>query len=147
MTDSKVKLEQAETQDIYEMQYLWQSIAGLGIGYGDDEESLNAFIKHNPTTCLLLKDAEQIIGTVLGGFDGRRGYIYHLAVHPGYQQKGYGKLLLSQVTSRLKALGAMKIHLFVYRSNNYAINFYLDHHWQLRNDIQVLSWEDPKIAF
>jgi len=143
MTDTvMVELKSADIQDIYAMQKFWQSIEGLGIGQGDDEASLAAFMKRNPTTCLLLKQGQQIIGTVLGGFDGRRGYIYHLAVHPDHQQKGYGQLLLREVISRLKALGAMKIHLFVLRSNEKAINFYLHQHWQLRKDIQVLSWED-----
>lgn len=142
MIDSRVKLERATTEAIRDMLNLWQSIPGLGVGLGDDEHSLQVFMSRNPATCLLLKNDEQIIGTVLAGYDGRRGYIYHLAVHPQFQQKGYGKWLLNQVLSELKALGAKKIHLFVYRNNEKAISFYLHNKWKLRGDIQVLSWDD-----
>ncbi len=142
MIDSRVKLERATTEAIRDMLNLWQSIPGLGVGLGDDEHSLQVFMSRNPATCLLLKNDEQIIGTVLAGYDGRRGYIYHLAVHPQFQQKGYGKWLLNQVLSELKALGAKKIHLFVYRNNEEAISFYIHNKWKLRGDIQVLSWDD-----
>lgn len=135
-------IQKASEADIYDMQSLWQNTPGLGIGPGDDEDSLKAFFKRNPATCLVLKEENKLIGTVLGGFDGRRGYIYHLAVHTDYQGKGYGKLLLNQVLSELKALGAMKIHLFVLRSNEKAVNFYLHNKWKLRSDIQVFSWDN-----
>lgn len=135
-------VKQAKEADIYKMQSLWENTSGLGIGSGDDEDSLKTFLKRNPTTCLVLKKDDKLVGTVLGGFDGRRGYIYHLAVHSDYQRKGYGKLLLNSVILELKALGAKKIHLFVYRSNEKAINFYLHNRWKLRSDIQVLSWDE-----
>jgi ribosomal protein S18 acetylase RimI-like enzyme len=142
MIDSRVKLERATTEAIRDMLNLWQSIPGLGVGLGDDEDSLQVFMSRNPATSLLLKNDEQIIGTVLAGYDGRRGYIYHLAVYPQFQKKGYGKWLLNQVLSELKALGAKKIHLFVYRNNEEAISFYIHNKWKLRGDIQVLSWDD-----
>lgn len=142
MVESYVKLKRATEADIYKMQNLWENTSGLGIGSGDDEDSLKIFLRRNPTTSVILEEGGKLIGTVLGGFDGRRGYIYHLAVHSDYQGKGYGKLLLNHVMLELKALGAMKIHLFVYRSNEKAINFYLHNKWNLRSDIQVLSWDD-----
>ncbi|NLB88695.1 MAG: GNAT family N-acetyltransferase [Syntrophomonadaceae bacterium] len=140
MGESNIK--PATEADIYKMQSLWQSTPGLGVGPGDDEDSLKTFLKRNPTTCLVLMDDDQLIGTVLGGFDGRRGYIYHLAVHSDYQKKGYGKHLLNRALLELKALGAKKIHLFVLRDNENAINFYVYNNWKLRGDIQVLSWDD-----
>lgn len=131
-------IEKATEQDITSMLNLWKTIPGLG--EGDGEESLRNFMERNPSTCLVLREKEHLIGTVLGGFDGHRGYIYHLAVHPDYQGRGYGKALFSRVTRELRSLGAPKIHLFVFRDNQQAITFYQGQEGQLRQDIHVFSW-------
>lgn len=123
---------------------LWRCIPGLGVGSGDEEESLRLFMERNPSTCLLLKDGERLLGTVLGGFDGRRGYIYHLAVHPDCQGQGYGRELLKEVLYELRKLGAPKIHLFAFNDNQLAAGFYQNQGWEWRRDIQVFSWDMDK---
>ena len=57
------------------------------------EDAILRFLEKNPETCFVAQDAEKIIGTVLGGSDGRRGYLYHLAVHKDYQRLGLGMQL------------------------------------------------------
>ncbi|MGS0765655.1 GNAT family N-acetyltransferase [Syntrophomonas curvata] len=135
------RIEKAQPQDAAMMLELWRSIPGLGVGRGDDEGSLKAFMDKNPSTCLVLKKNKQLIGTVLGGFDGRRGYLYHLAVHPDYQGRGYGKTLLGQVSHELKLLGVPKIHLFAFSDNLEAAQFYKNQGWERRRDIKVFSWD------
>lgn len=141
MVDVGVKVEIATVLDIQGMRNLWGGTSGIGIGVGDDELSLQAFIARNPTTNFVLKDKGEIVGTVLGGFDGRRGYIYHLAVQLDYQDQGYGKLLLEQATSALQEIGAQRIHLFVLTANERAIAFYKTQNWEMR-DLKIFSWED-----
>lgn len=138
---SGYRVEKAQLTDMVPMLNLWKATPGLGVGKGDGEDSLRDFMQRNPSTCLVLRIDEGIVATVLGGFDGRRGYIYHLAVHPDYQGKGYGKVLLNQVISELKSLGALKIHLFVFNDNQLAAGFYNHQGWELRQDIQVFSWD------
>ncbi|MGI6488836.1 MAG: GNAT family N-acetyltransferase [Syntrophothermaceae bacterium] len=119
----------------------WSSIPGIGLGRGDDRRALEMFIARNPGTCLVMRENGMLAGTVMAGFDGRRGYIYHLAVHPQYQGQGYGQALLEKVITELENLGAQKIHLFVFSHNHQAIEFYRRLGWRERNDIQVMSWE------
>jgi len=138
---SGYRVEKAQLTDMVPMLNLWKATPGLGVGKGDGEDSLRDFMQRNPSTCLVLRIDEGIVATVLGGFDGRRGYIYHLAVHPDYQGKGYGKVLLNQVINELKSLGALKIHLFVFNDNQSATGFYHHQGWELRQDIQVFSWD------
>ncbi|NLB17934.1 MAG: GNAT family N-acetyltransferase [Syntrophomonadaceae bacterium] len=126
--------------DIEALQDFWKSVPGVGLGRGDDSESLRLFINKNPSSCLMIKGNHQIIGTVLGGFDGRRGYIYHLAVHPERRRRGLGKLLLEKVGLELKRLGVGKIHLFVLDENANGIEFYEHIGWTRRKDIQVMSY-------
>lgn len=136
------RIEKAKLSDIGEMLGFWRSIPGIGIGRGDTEQSLKLFIEKNPSTSLVLRENSRLIGTVLGGFDGRRGYIYHLAVHPDHRGKGFGKALLDGVLRELKAQGALKIHLFAFSDNQAAAEFYPSQGWELRRDIQVFSWDD-----
>lgn len=140
-SDDCCRMERAQPGDMGAMLDLWRFIPGLGVGKGDEEDQLKVFMERNPSTCLVLRIDKCLIGTVLGGFDGRRGYIYHLAVHPDYQGKGYGKVLLNQVINKLKSLGALKIHLFVFKYNQLATEFYHHLGWELRQDIQVFSWD------
>lgn len=134
-----LNIELARETDIPYMLKLWRDSPGVGLGAGDDETSLARFIERNPSTCLLIKSRESIIGTVLGGFDGRRGYIYHLVVHSNFRRRGYGGKLLREVVRSLEGLNAGKIHLFVLKSNPEAMAFYENQGWIKRNDIGVFS--------
>jgi len=135
------RVERAQIIDLKPMLDLWSITPGLRGGASDEESKLKVFMERNPSTSLLLRTQDGLIGTVLGGFDGRRGYIYHLAVHPDYQRKGCGKVLLNQVISELKQLGALKIHLFAFNDNQAALGFYHHQGWELRQDIEVFSWD------
>ncbi len=131
-------IEVAKESDIPLMLELWRNTPGVKIGE-DDELSLAVFIRRNPGTCLLIRTTEGIIGTVLGGFDGRRGYIYHLAVHHDFRGRGYGKKLMHEVIVRLKALKAKKVALFVLNNNQAAMDFYDKQNWVRRQDIKTYS--------
>lgn len=132
-------LDIAAIDDIDMMRELWASLPGLGLGPGDDKAAITGFIMRNPHTCLVLRNNGKIIGTVLGGFDGRRGYVYHLAVKQDYQRNGYATLLLENVVQALKNEGAGKIHLLVFRDNSAAQSFYSASGWHLREDINIFS--------
>ncbi len=145
MLDKYIYLDKAQHQDISVMKKLWHLVPGVGIGRGDDPASLVTFMDRNPDTCLILKKRNAVIGTVLGGFDGRRGYIYHLAIHPDQQGKGYGKMLVHKVVEELKRMGAHKIHLFAFKDNHPALIFYEGLGWQRRQDIEVMSYDTSLI--
>ena len=66
----------------------------------------------------------EIVGTVIAGFDGYRGWVYHLAVHPRCRRRGFGRELMREAEARLKALGCPKLNLQVRSSNAEVIAFY-----------------------
>ncbi|MGI6610423.1 MAG: GNAT family N-acetyltransferase [Limnochordia bacterium] len=121
------------------LQALWRSIPGIGLSSADTVEDLAVFLSRNPTTCFVAMDHGSLVGSVLGGSDGRRGYVYHLAVVERARQQGLGKALLAQALQGFRALGIQKAHLFVFGSNGLAISFYQSQGWQLREDIAVMS--------
>lgn len=75
-------------------------------------DSLNyfkLFLEKNPNLSILVENNGEIIGTVLGSFDGRRGYIQKLVVHKDYRRKGVGKRLVKEILKRFMALGVLYI--------------------------------------
>lgn len=146
MSSNSLGIYDAQIKDISAMLEFWRSTDGIGVGVGDDDASLQLFLKRNPTTCLVMKDSGRLIGTVLGGFDGRRGFIYHLAIQPDYRRQGLGKKLLDQALNELAKAGAQRTHLFVWKENQAAIDFYRSLGWLDRNDIEVFTWVDEAMT-
>ena len=133
-----------EPEDYTKAIQLWQGLPGLGLSSADHEEAIQAFLTRNPQTCFVAAQAEKIVGTVLGGSDGRRGYLYHLAVHANHQKQGLGKTLVQTCLDALQAQGIEKCHIFVIGENQEGLNFWQRIGWELRGDILVLSKNIPQ---
>lgn len=118
---------------------LWKSLPGMGLSSADKRQNIAAFLKQNPTTCLVAEKGGLITGTVLGGWDGRRGYVYHLAVADELQETGIGTALMDEVERGFAALGARRIHLMIYRTNE-AWAFYEKRGWFFRDkELSLMS--------
>ena len=92
---------------------LWRSCSGMGLNDLDDSrEGMDAFPKRNPTTCFSAWEDGKIVGSILCGHDGRRGYLYHTAVLPDYRGRGIGTEL---VQAALKGLEEAGIHKAAWR--------------------------------
>ncbi|MHA1911419.1 MAG: GNAT family N-acetyltransferase [Candidatus Kariarchaeaceae archaeon] len=126
-----------QESDYSEVLELWKS-AGISIGYSDTEEEVKKILKANPETFLVGILDGLVIGSVIGGYDGRRGLIHHLAVFPKDQGKGYGKKLMLEVEKRFVKMGVFKSHLLIDSDNKQVINFYLNLGWELR-DLAIMS--------
>jgi len=117
---------------------MWRSLPGMGLSGADEPKEIEGFIARNPETSLVLTRDGVVIGSALGGFDGRRGYLYHLAVRKKDQGQGYGTLLLAEMEQRFRDLGAMRIHLMIY-TDNPAVEFYRKRGWWVRDDLNIMS--------
>ncbi|MGE5528374.1 MAG: GNAT family N-acetyltransferase [Patescibacteria group bacterium] len=126
--------------DIPALLALWQSLPGLGLSPDDVPERLAAFMARNPTTCLGACEGNALVGSVLGGYDGRRGYLYHLAVRQDLQGKGYGKALVGRAVEEFKKFGCARIRLCVFGTNTRAREFYRRLGWSERDDLIVAAW-------
>jgi ribosomal protein S18 acetylase RimI-like enzyme len=118
---------------------LWQSLEGIGLSGADEQENLAGFIKQNAGACFVLKEDNRVVGTILTGNDGRRGYIYHLAIKPKYQKQGYGRKLVEKALDALKTAGIQKSHIFVISDNQAGIDFWEHIGWTLRDDVLIMS--------
>ncbi len=110
---------------------LWQNAGpGIGIGRSDTREEIAKKLQHDPDLFLVAEDAGKIIGAVIGGYDGRPGLIYHLAVERAYHSRGVGKLLMDEIERRLIAKGCLKAYLLVLKDAQDAIEFYEHRGWE-----------------
>jgi len=118
---------------------LWRK-AGISVSSSDTKEELEKMHQRNPQLFLLCVIKENVVGVVMGGFDGRRGYIHHLAIDPEYQKKGYGQLMMGDLINRFRKLGVHKIHLFIEKNNKEVVKFYRDLDWKIRDDLIMMSF-------
>ncbi|MFC1238357.1 GNAT family N-acetyltransferase [Treponema vincentii] len=110
----------------YEAVYdLWMSCAGMGLNDLDDsKEGIAQFLQRNPETCFVAEANNKIVGSILAGNDGRRGYIYHTAVHPEYRRQHIGSQLITTAMNALKRLGIHKVALVVFAKNKNGNDFW-----------------------
>ena len=110
---------------------LWKTIeTGMHIGPSDAPEEIKKKIERDPDLFLVAEQNGEIIATIIGAFDGRRGMIYHLAVHNDYRRQGIGQALLAEVEKRLKEKGCIKCLLMVLEDNETAKRFYEESGWK-----------------
>lgn len=134
-----MKIRLMISADIKEAYHLWQK-AGLNMTkYKREQFEVRNILKINPSSCLVLVYKGKIIGTILGTFNGRRTWLYHLAVHPDYQNKGYGSLLLDKAEKALIKSGATKILIGVLPTNKKALVFYQNRSFSIMDDALVLQ--------
>lgn len=120
-------------QQVYDV---WTSCRGMGLNSIDDtQEGIDRFLKTNPATCFVAEEADRIIGVILSGHDGRRGYIYHTAVHPEKRGKGIGRMLVDASIQALKKDGITKTALVVFTRNAQGNRFWQEQGFSARDDL------------
>jgi ribosomal protein S18 acetylase RimI-like enzyme len=135
---NNLKIRNYEHDDYWGVRTLWKA-AGLLLSLSDEKEELHRMLKDYPELFLVAEIDTRPVGTVLGSFDGRRGYIHHLAVLPELHGRGIGTALLNTLENRYRAMKAVKIHLFIETSNSDVESYYHKHGWHRRDDLIMMS--------
>ncbi|HOO51444.1 MAG TPA: GNAT family acetyltransferase [Alphaproteobacteria bacterium] len=102
---------------------LWTA-CGLVVPWNNPHRDIQRKLKIQPDMFLVACSDGQVIATVMAGYDGHRGWINYLAVHPQHRHSGIGKLMMDEAESRLRSAGCPKINLQVRGTNASAIRFY-----------------------
>jgi ribosomal protein S18 acetylase RimI-like enzyme len=109
---------------------LWK-IAGLEIRPGDEKVEIGKKLERDPELFLVAEDTDgSLVGTVLGSWDGRRGWIHHLAIRPDRQRSGLGTMIIQELEHRMRKKGVLKVNAIVYRTNQKSINFFKKHGYE-----------------
>jgi len=132
------------TMDVYAaVMDLWRASEGIGLSSADSEERIENYLNRNPGMSFVAKTDGRVIGAVLCGHDGRRGYLHHLAVDKAYRYHGIGQALVEKCLNALEKEGIQKCHLFLIETNLEGRKFWEKVGWSLRRDIAVMSMNLP----
>jgi len=115
---------------------LWLNTPGMGLNTLDDsKEGIDKYLKRNPDTCFVAETDGEIIGVIMGGHDGRRGFIYHTAVKVSERCSGIGSKLVDSVMDALTKEGIHKVALVVYSKNETGNKFWENRGFTTREDL------------
>ena len=109
---------------------LWQKVEGLDVAEGDDRETIQRFLERNCGLRRIATAESKIIGAVLCGHDGRRGYIYHLAVAPEFHGRGIGRTLIDECRAGLRRAGLERVNILVAKDNPRGLEFWRRTGWE-----------------
>ncbi len=122
--------------------HVWESMEiGVQVGRSDTLQEIERKLQRDPDLFLVAEVNNKIVGTVIGGYDGRRGMIYHLAVLADLRKHGVGEQLLAEVEKRLKAKGCLKCYLLVSAENINAAQFYERRGWREMKEDRIFGKE------
>lgn len=119
---------------------LMHATPGVSIRDTDSREATERYLTRNPELSFVAERNEQLIGCVMCGHDGRRGYLQHLIVLPEYRRQGVANTLVECCLARLEQLDIHKTHIDVFRTNELAQRYWESQGWQLRTDILRYSF-------
>lgn len=131
----------------YELVYaLWKSIKGFSMKSVDDsKEGVERFLKRNPNTSVIAIENGSLVGSILCGHDGRRGYFYHVSVRKDYQRRGIGTKMVVWCMEALKKEHISKISLIAFTNNDGGNAFWKKIGWVWRSDANFYDFAlDPE---
>jgi len=134
-----ITLREMSIEDYNAAYQLWETSPGVGLSSSDAYDSIARYLDRNPGLSFVACDGPKLIGTVLGGHDSRRGYIYHLAVDLAYRKRGIGRDLVGHCIAALGKNGIEKCHIFVFGTNDDALAFWKNCGWTERVELVILS--------
>lgn len=129
-------------EDYDEVYAMWQTTSKRALSNADSREQIERYLDRNAGMSQVAVADGKIVGTVLAGHDGRRGFIHHMAVMPQYRRKGIGHSLANTAIEKIKAEGIDKTHIFCYQNNETGQNFWKDFGFKKRNDVFVYSFDN-----
>ncbi len=127
-------------EDIPEVIRFWRDMEGIGLSESDSVLALTSYLQRNPELSFVVRNEHQkIIGAVLCGHDGRRGYLHHLAVARNYRKMGIGRALVEKCLSSLQALNILKCNIFLFSENSAGESFWREMGWRERRDLRLMQ--------
>jgi putative acetyltransferase len=125
--------------DYDEVLRLWQNAEGVGLNESDTRPAIASYLKRNRGMSFIAWDGKKLVGAVLCGHDGRRGYLHHLAVASSHRRKGIGTKLVARCLAELKRIGILKCNIFLYTHNASGERFWKTSGWKKRMDLCLVQ--------
>lgn len=126
--------------DYWNLFAMWENTPNMGLRSLDDsKEGIAAFLKRNPKTNFVAYEGKRLVGAILCGHDGRRGYIYHTVVLPEYRNRKIASSLVDIAVKALQEEGITRVCLNVMESNEQGKKFWLAKGWEKKDFLGFYS--------
>ena len=123
-------------EDYENVYHLWMHTKGMGLNTTDDSrEGIAQYLHRNPNTCFVAEDNGELVGVIMSGHDGRRGFIYHTTVKEECRGQGIGRKLVDSALTALEAEGIHKVALVVFEKNALGNVFWEKLGFTVRDDL------------
>jgi ribosomal protein S18 acetylase RimI-like enzyme len=125
-----IEIDEFTLADYAEVRDLWRR-SDLLLRPSDERDAVELKLARDPDLFLVARTAGTIVATVMGGWDGRRAYVYHLAVDPGHRRRGIAGALMDELEERFRGKGALKVKLQILTGNDASLAFFEQRGYEL----------------
>ena len=137
----EVRIQPMTMEDYDDVRSLWLTITGFGIRTLDDSPAdIRRFILRNPTTSVVARIGNRVVGSILCGSDGRQGSLYHVCVAREFRRKGIGTKMVAYCMQQLKLMGINKVSLIAFSSNDAGNAFWKQIGWTRKTDVNYYEF-------
>jgi len=135
-----VRIEDFKLADYEAVSRLWRD-AGPGVCARptDELEGIKLRLTRDPDLFLLARSGQRVIGAVIGGWDGWRGYVYHLVVDAELRRRGVAGALMDELESRLRDKGAIKAKCQIYTDNEHSLAFFRRRGYEIEENLHAVG--------
>jgi N-acetylglutamate synthase len=137
--DKRIIVRAFRIEDYDAVIALWRRSEGVGLNESDTRGAIAAYLRRSPRFSFVAEKDGSIVGAVLCGHDGRRGYLHHLAVAKRYRKQGIGRQLVNACLAKLRKAGIPKCDIFIFANNAAGMKFWAHTGWKLRTELQVMQ--------
>ena len=135
-----IRLRQMQAEDFDALYELWTTTPGVDVTRADTPEGLERFLNRNPGLSFVAESGGQIVGAIMCGHDGRRGFIHHLVVYTPFRRQGVASMLVTRSLNTLELIDLEKCHLFIRQDNQAGLKFWKSLEWQERIELTMASY-------
>jgi N-acetylglutamate synthase len=144
MPEKSTDIRWTTIDDYNDLVDLWKNAEGVGFDvHTDTRDGIAGYLARDLRLSYVVSQERQLIGAVLCGHDGRRGYLHHLAVAPPWRRKGTGRTLVEACLVGLGAIGIRKCNIFLFADNEPGGSFWKDNGWKERSDLKCFQKPTP----
>jgi ribosomal protein S18 acetylase RimI-like enzyme len=119
---------------------LWKVTPGMGIHASDTRERLGRYLERNPGMSFVARREGELVGVVISGHDGHRGYLHRLAVAESCRGLGIGSRLVQLCLQAMARVGMDRTHIFVHSDNDLGLGFWKRAGWKRRDDVVMFTF-------
>lgn len=137
-----MEIRSMKIEDYDEVFAMWLITSKRALSSADSKENIEKYLNRNKGLSQVAICDGKIVGTVLSGHDGRRGFIHHMAVLPEYRRHHIGRALAEKAIQKITEEGIEKTHIFCYKDNKAGQGFWTDFGFERRDDIYDFSYDN-----